>query len=63
MVLTTYDGDEDIYRALKTGAKAYLLKGMTTEELITTIREVHAGNRIFRPPSPSGSPSAWAPRI
>lgn len=43
VVLTTYDGDEDIYRALKGGAKAYLLKGMTTEELITTIREVHAG--------------------
>jgi DNA-binding NarL/FixJ family response regulator len=43
VVLTTYDGDEDIYRALKSGAKAYLLKGMTTEELITTIREVHAG--------------------
>jgi DNA-binding NarL/FixJ family response regulator len=43
VVLTTYDGDEDIYRALKGGAKAYLLKGMTTEELITTIRAVHAG--------------------
>jgi DNA-binding NarL/FixJ family response regulator len=43
VVLTTYDGDEDIYRALKGGAKAYLLKGMSTEELITTIREVHAG--------------------
>ena len=43
VVLTTYDGDEDIYRALKAGAKAYLLKGMTTEELVATIREVHAG--------------------
>jgi DNA-binding NarL/FixJ family response regulator len=43
VVLTTYDGDEDIYRALKGGAKAYLLKGMTTEELITTIRAVHSG--------------------
>jgi DNA-binding NarL/FixJ family response regulator len=43
VVLTTYDGDEDIYRALKAGAKAYLLKGMATEELMTTIREVHAG--------------------
>jgi DNA-binding NarL/FixJ family response regulator len=43
VVLTTYDGDEDIYRALKAGAKAYLLKGMTTEELITTIRAVHGG--------------------
>ena len=43
IVLTTYDGDEDIYRALKAGAKAYLLKGMTTEELIAAIRAVHAG--------------------
>ena len=43
IVLPTYDGDEDIFRALKAGAKAYLLKGMTTEELISTIREVHAG--------------------
>ena len=43
VVLTTYDGDEDIYRALKNGAKAYLLKGMTSEELISTIREVAAG--------------------
>jgi len=43
IVLTTYDGDEDIYRAMKAGARAYLLKGMTSEELIATIREVHAG--------------------
>jgi two-component system NarL family response regulator len=43
IVLTTYDGDEDIYRALQAGARAYLLKGMTSEELISTIRTVHAG--------------------
>ena len=43
VVLTTYDGDEDIYRALQAGAKAYLLKGMTVEELIETIRIVHSG--------------------
>ena len=49
VVLTTYDGDEDIYRALKSGAKAYLLKGMTTDELITTIREVHAGKSHIPP--------------
>ena len=42
IVLTTYDGDEDIYRALKAGARAYLLKGMTSEDLIGTIRTVHA---------------------
>jgi DNA-binding NarL/FixJ family response regulator len=49
VVLTTYDGDEDIYRALKSGAKAYLLKGMTSEELITTIREVAAGRSHIPP--------------
>ncbi len=43
IVLTTYDGDEDIYRALKAGAKAYLLKGMTTDDLVTAIRAVHSG--------------------
>jgi DNA-binding NarL/FixJ family response regulator len=43
IVLTTYDGDEDIYRALQAGARAYLLKGMTSEELIATIRTVHTG--------------------
>lgn len=50
VVLTTYDGDEDIYRAMKAGARAYLLKGMTSEELIATIREVHAGRSHIPPP-------------
>lgn len=49
IVLTTYDGDEDIYRALKAGARAYLLKGMTSEELIGTIRSVHAGKSYIPP--------------
>jgi two-component system NarL family response regulator len=50
IVLTTFDGDEDIYRALQAGAKAYLLKGMTVEELTSTIRAVHAGKtRIAAP--------------
>jgi DNA-binding NarL/FixJ family response regulator len=43
IVLTTFDGDEDIYRAMQAGAKAYLLKGMDFEELLTTIRAVVAG--------------------
>lgn len=43
IVLTTFDGDEDIYRAMQAGAKAYLLKGMSVEELISTIRLVHQG--------------------
>ncbi len=49
IVLTTYEGDEDIYRALKAGAKAYLLKGMTTEDLTATIRAVHAGKSHIPP--------------
>jgi two-component system NarL family response regulator len=49
IVLTTYDGDEDIYRALQAGARAYLLKGMTVEVLVSTIRSVHAG-RSWIPP-------------
>jgi len=49
VVLTTFDGDEDIYRALQAGASAYLLKGTTAEEMIKTIRTVHAGNSYFPP--------------
>jgi two-component system NarL family response regulator len=49
IVLTTYDGDEDIYRALKAGARAYLLKGMTSKELIATIRAVHSGKSHIPP--------------
>ena len=43
IVLTTYDGDEDIYRALQAGAQGYLLKDMFFEELEDAIRKVHAG--------------------
>lgn len=49
IVLTTYDGDEDIFRALQAGARAYLLKGMTSDELIATIRTVHAGKQHIPP--------------
>ncbi len=43
IVLTTFDGDEDIFRAMQAGAKAYLLKGSDLEELLTTIRTVFMG--------------------
>jgi DNA-binding NarL/FixJ family response regulator len=43
IVLTTYDGDEDIYRALQAGARGYLLKDMSGDELMEAIRTVHAG--------------------
>ena len=44
IVLTTYDTDEDIYRALRAGAKTYLLKDTPREELLDTIRAVAAGH-------------------
>ena len=43
IVLTTFDGDEDIYRAIQAGAKGYLLKDVPREALIDCIRRVHAG--------------------
>jgi len=43
IVLTTFDGDEDIYRAMQAGAKGYLLKGMDLTELTDAVRVVHAG--------------------
>lgn len=50
VVLTTYDGDEDIFRALQAGARGYLLKGMPFEELLKTIQAVHKGkSRITSP--------------
>lgn len=49
IVLTTFDGDEDIYRALQAGAKGYLLKGMFGEELMDAIRAVHAGKTRIPP--------------
>ncbi|MDT5156215.1 MAG: hypothetical protein QOH51_572 [Acidobacteriota bacterium] len=45
IVLTTYDGDEDIYRSLQAGAQGYLLKDMFFEELEDAIRTIHAGGR------------------
>ena len=49
VVLTTFDGDEDIFRALQAGAKAYLLKGMTVDELLSTIQAVHEGKTRISP--------------
>jgi DNA-binding NarL/FixJ family response regulator len=43
IVLTTFDGDEDIYRAIQAGAKGYLLKDVPREALMDCIRRVHAG--------------------
>ena len=50
IVLTTYDGDEDIYRGMRAGARSYLLKDVRREELFQCIRAVHAG-RTYMPPA------------
>ena len=49
IVLSTYDLDEDIHRAMQSGAKSYLLKDMPTEEIESTIRWVHAGGDTSLP--------------
>ncbi len=46
VVLTVRDDDESIYQALQAGAAAYLLKDTLSDDLIRTIREVHAGQRL-----------------
>jgi two-component system NarL family response regulator len=50
IILTTYKGDEDIYRGLNAGAQGYLLKGMPSHELIEAIRNVHMGLRYVPQP-------------
>ena len=49
MVLTTYDGDEDIYRGLQAGAQGYLLKDAKPHELLNAIRMIHSGQKYVPP--------------
>jgi DNA-binding NarL/FixJ family response regulator len=49
IVLTTYTGDVQILRALKAGARAYLLKNMLYKELVETIRAVNCGKKTLSP--------------
>ena len=49
IVLTTYEADEDVFRAMQSGAKSYLLKDMSTEEIAGTIRSVHRGGTELPP--------------
>ena len=49
VVLTTYTGDVQILRALKAGARGYLLKGLLRKELLETIRTVHGGGKRIPP--------------
>ncbi|HYC50988.1 MAG TPA: response regulator transcription factor [Gemmatimonadaceae bacterium] len=62
VALTTYDGDEDIHRALSAGAKGYLLKEMLRKEMIAAIRKVHAGQRAI-PHEVAARLAEFTPRI
>lgn len=53
IMLTTYDGDVQILKALKAGAQGYLLKGSLRRELIDAIRAVHAGRKRMSPEAAS----------
>ncbi len=50
VVLTTYEGDEDIHRAFDAGARGYVIKGMPYQTLIDALLRVHSGGRFLPPP-------------
>jgi two-component system NarL family response regulator len=62
IVLTTYDGDEDIHRALDAGAMGYLVKDMMVAEVVKVIRQVMAGRRGI-PPAVAATLAEHTPRI
>lgn len=49
ITLTTYGGDAQVFRAMKLGARAYLIKTLLDKELLETIRSVHAGGKTLSP--------------
>lgn len=50
IILTTYDGDEDIYRGIQAGANGYLLKDVEPDELLNAIRIVNSGRKYIKEP-------------
>lgn len=50
VVLTTYEGDADIHRALEAGAQGYVIKGMPYQTLVDAVHRVHKGGRFLPPP-------------
>jgi DNA-binding NarL/FixJ family response regulator len=62
IVLTTYQGDEDIHRALEAGAKGYLVKDMMVADILNVIRLVHSGRRGI-PPAVAAKLAEHTPRI
>ena len=62
IALTTYEGDEDIYRALSAGAKGYVVKDMLRTQLLDVVRQVHGGHRGI-PPEIASRLAEFTPRI
>ncbi len=62
VALTTYEGDEDIHRALAAGARGYLLKDMMRSELLNVIRTVRDGRRSI-PPAIAARLAEYVPRV
>jgi DNA-binding NarL/FixJ family response regulator len=62
VALTTYEGDEDIYRALSAGAKGYVVKDMLRTQLLGVIRQVHHGQRGI-PPEVATRLAEFTPRL
>jgi DNA-binding NarL/FixJ family response regulator len=62
IVLTTYDGDEDIHRALDAGAMGYLVKDMMAPDVLNVIRTVHGGRRGI-PPAVAAKLAEHTPRV
>ena len=49
IMLSTHDGEEDVYRSFQAGARTYMLKTAAREDLIQAIRAVHSGERCISP--------------
>jgi DNA-binding NarL/FixJ family response regulator len=62
IALTSYDGDQDIYRALEAGVRGYLLKETAHADVVQAIRTVHAGKRLM-PPGVAERLSEYFPQI
>lgn len=72
LVFTAYDSDDDVFRAIRDGARGYLLKGSPASEVAHAIRQVHAGESYLSPriaatlvkdvARPRGAPAALSPR-
>jgi DNA-binding NarL/FixJ family response regulator len=62
LALTSYDGDQEVYRALEAGARGYLLKEMVHTDVLRAIRVVHSGKRLI-PPEVAERLSEFFPQI